>query len=70
MSKILLEFQVVSYEESEDTFSLQQVESNIETSTIDVDRFDVPAIVVACLLGEWGEPHELVGKTVKMRTPD
>ena len=70
MSKILLEFEVVSYEESEDTFALQQVEDNIESSTIDIDRFDVPAIVVVCLLGEWGEPNELVGKIVKMHTPN
>lgn len=70
MSYAKLKLEIVSYDESEDTFQLQQVESNIEETTVDLDVFSMPAFVVACLVGHFDEPHTFIGQVIEINTPN
>lgn len=60
----MTEVHVGSYDEGLDTFKLA-VDDGIAT----LPAFDVPAVVLPYLVGQFGEPSEFVGKVFELKMP-
>lgn len=69
---------VLSYEEGIDVFTVGAFgfdESHVEQdpeycrSAPDFDDFEIPGLLLPVLIGECGEPDELVGRTFEAKLP-
>lgn len=74
----MVKIRIASYEEGIDVFTLtafgfapgdEKIDADYVRSAPDFDDFTVPGIVLPALIGECGEPSELVGKVFEVRLP-
>lgn len=67
-----LEYEVLSYDDVNDDFHLEITEVGFHCGVelnVEGDSMQLPSAVVACLVGEWGEPSEFIGKKIQFPLP-
>lgn len=78
MLKVQVKIQIHSYEEGSDIFNIgawgfcpedQEIDPDYCRSAPDFDDFEMPGALLPALIGEYGEPHELVGRVFTVELP-